>query len=77
MNARPNIDELFERRANFPDFEPQARLGRLVGLDEQKSRLTKILGLLVNPNGISDWAARFHPGANACLLYTSPSPRDS
>jgi len=37
----------------YPDFEPQSRLARLVGLDDQKGRLAKILGLLVNT-----WGAR-------------------
>lgn len=51
-HTRPGLDELFERRLTFPDFEPQERLARLVGLDDQKARLTKILGLLVNPAGL-------------------------
>src|SRR3954454_7951164 len=67
MNAKPTLDELFERRITYPDFEPQARLAQLVGLDEQKSRLAKILGLLVNPSGLDDWAKRHHPGAQALL----------
>ncbi len=67
MNARPTLDELFERRITYPDFEPQARLARLVGLDEQKSRLTKILGLLVNPGGLEEWLRNHHPGAQALL----------
>jgi AAA+ superfamily predicted ATPase len=67
MYAKPTIDELFERRISYPDFEPQARLGRLVGLDEQKTRLAKILGLLVNPSGLKDWVSRYHPGAQSLL----------
>jgi len=67
MNAKPALDDLFERRVTFPDVEPQARLARLVGLDEQKQRLIKILGLLVNPAGLEDWARRFHPEARQLL----------
>jgi AAA+ superfamily predicted ATPase len=67
MNTKPTLDELFERRITYPDVEPQSRLSRLVGLDEQKSRLTKILGLLVNPRGLADWAKKHHPGAQALL----------
>ncbi|SEF11004.1 ATPase family associated with various cellular activities (AAA) [Rhizobiales bacterium GAS191] len=67
MNTKPSIDDLFERRITYPDFEPQSRLARLVGLDEQKARLTKILGLLVNPGGLEAWAKRHHPGAQALL----------
>lgn len=67
MNAKPNLDDLFERRQSFPDFEPQGRLARLVGLDDQKSRLAKILGLLVNPAGLDAWARRYHPDAGQLL----------
>jgi AAA+ superfamily predicted ATPase len=61
------IDTLFERRINYPDPEPQDRLSRLVGLDDQKSRLSKILGLLVNPNGLETWVKKHHPEANRVL----------
>ncbi|ELQ6018622.1 AAA family ATPase [Cronobacter sakazakii] len=67
MNVKPSLNELFERRFNFPDFEPQERLARLVGLDEQKERLSKILGLLVNPYGIQEWAKKYHPDACAAV----------
>lgn len=69
MTTKPTLDELFERRITYPDFEPQARLGRLVGLDEHKIRLTKMLGLLVNPAGLEAWGQRHHPAA-AVLLDT-------
>ena len=59
-NTKPNFDELFERVITYPDFEFQERLNELVGLDDQKSRLTKILGLLVNPSGIEEWAKKHH-----------------
>lgn len=61
MSIRPALDELFERRIIYPDFEPQERLARLVGLDDYKARLTKILSLLVNPKGLEVWAKRHHP----------------
>jgi AAA+ superfamily predicted ATPase len=67
MNTKPTLDELFERRITYPDIDPQSRLARLVGLDEQKNRLAKILGLLVNPAGLADWAKKHHPGAQALL----------
>lgn len=67
MSSVPTIDELFERRITYPDFEPQARLARLVGLDEQKARLSKILGLLVNPAGLRTWIDRHHPEADNLL----------
>lgn len=67
MNTKPSMDELFERRINYPDFEPQERLARLVGLDDQKDRLTKVLGLLVNPAGLAAWAEKHHPNARQIL----------
>jgi hypothetical protein len=72
--TKPGIDELFERRLTYPDFEPQERLARLVGLDDQKSRLTKILGLLVNPAGLEAWAQKHHPGAKPALHYVLRRP---
>ena len=67
MEIEPTLDELFDRRLVYPDFEPQERLSRLVGLDQQKDRLAKVLGLLVNPGGLAEWANRYHPGAAALL----------
>jgi SpoVK/Ycf46/Vps4 family AAA+-type ATPase len=68
MQNMPSLDELFERRQTYPDFDPQERLARLVGLDDQKSRLAKILGLLVNPQGLERWAAKFHAAEARPLL---------
>ena len=67
MSNKPTLDELFERRITYPDFEPQERLARLVGLDSQKSRLTKILSLLVNPAGLEAWARKHHGNTNGLL----------
>lgn len=61
------IDELFERRLTYPDIDLQERLARLVGLDDQKARLTKILGLLVNPAGLEVWTQKHHPKAKGLL----------
>ena len=61
---RVNFDNLFERSVIFPDFESQERLDSLVGLEEHKRRLTNILALLINADGLKAWARRFHPGAN-------------
>lgn len=65
--SKPALDDLFEYRVNYPDFEPQGRLAKLVGLDDQKVRLTKVLGLLVNSSGLTDWAKKFHPGSEDLL----------
>ncbi|PDT80858.1 AAA family ATPase [Sinorhizobium sp. BJ1] len=67
MNTRTGSDEFFERRITYPDFAAQDRLARLVGLDDQKSRLVKILSLLVNPAGLESWARKHHPNLNGLL----------
>ena len=67
MTGKPSIDDLFERRITYPDPDLQGRFARLVGLDEQKVRVTKILSLLVNPGGLETWVQRHHPGVHALL----------
>lgn len=74
MQTKPAIDELFERRLTFPDFEPQERLARLVGLDDHKERLSKILGLLVSPAGLDAWAQKHHPQAKGLLKHVLRRP---
>lgn len=74
MQTKPALDELFERRLTFPDFEPQERLARLVGLDDHKERLSKILGLLVNPAGLEAWAQKHHADAKGLLKHVLRRP---
>ncbi|MEN8820755.1 MAG: AAA family ATPase [Abyssibacter sp.] len=63
MSHQSGMDDLFDQRVTYPDIEPRERLARLVGLDEQKTRLAKILGLLVNPASLKAWANSHHPHA--------------
>jgi len=74
MNSKPAMDDLFERRISYPDVSIKGRFQRLVGLDDQKSRLTKILGLLVNPAGLKAWANRQHPGVDGLLATVLSRP---
>jgi AAA+ superfamily predicted ATPase len=74
MSNKPTLDELFEHRTAFPDVDAQDRLARLVGLDEHKARLTKILALLVNPSGLESWAKKHHPAANGLLKAVLSRP---
>ena len=67
MTTRPTIDDLFDRPITYPDVEARERLARLVGLDDHKARLAKILGLLINPAGLESWASWYHPGASGLL----------
>lgn len=69
-----SVDELFERRMSYPDFDYRERLAKLVGLDDQKSRLSKILGLLINPNSLSQWIEKYHRGAENISLSVLRRP---
>lgn len=71
---RINIDDLFDRRLTFPDMSASKRLNRMVGVDEPKSRLSKILGILINPDGPRKWADRYHRGATTLLDYVERRP---
>ena len=68
------LDDLFDRRISFPDPEAQMRLARLVGIDGEKERLTKIMGILINPKGIEQWAEKFHSGAPSLLNLVRRRP---
>ncbi len=71
---RINLDDLFDRRLTFPDMSAARRLNRMVGVDEAKSRLCKILGILINPDGPRKWADRHHNGASTLLEYVERRP---
>lgn len=67
MQNKPSVEELFEHRTIYPDFAAQDRFARLVGLDDHKSRLTKILAILVNPASLENWVRQHHTDATALL----------
>ena len=60
---KPDLNELFERRLIFPDQDLRERFDRLVGLDDHKRRLVKMLGTLINPDALNSWVERHHPDA--------------
>jgi AAA+ superfamily predicted ATPase len=60
---RPDFNELFDAVVEYPEPDYRDRFTMLVGLDDQKKRLIKILSLLVNPTGISGWIKSHHPSA--------------
>ncbi|MEY9543192.1 AAA+ superfamily predicted ATPase [Bradyrhizobium diazoefficiens] len=74
MTDKPTIDDLFDRRLDYPDLTARKRFTRLVGIDEAKSRLTKILGVLVNPAGPRAWAKKHHRDAQTLLDYVERRP---
>lgn len=67
MSDGIDVTALFERRISYPDPGAKQRLDRLVGIDDHKQRLSKILGLLVNPAGLEKWAKAHHPDAHLLL----------
>jgi AAA+ superfamily predicted ATPase len=71
---RPTLDDLFDRRLSYPDQDAARRFARLIGIDAAKSRLTKLLAVLVNPAGPKDWAARHHPHASTLVDYLGRRP---
>lgn len=71
---RVALDDLFDRRLDFPDMTASRRFARLVGIDDAKSRLTKLVGILVNPAGPRAWAAKYHTGASLLLDYVERRP---
>ncbi len=73
-NNKPAFNELFEQTINFPDPDMLDRYNLLVGLDDTKETLKKILGLLVNPIGVSEWAEKFHPDASLALNFVTRRP---
>lgn len=62
-----DIDTLFDRRISFPDPEAKDRLERLVGIDDAKHKISKSMGILLNPKGVKDWADKFHPSSKSLL----------
>jgi len=71
MNTATN---LFERTMTYPDFDAQDRLGALIGLDEHKERLAKMLGVLVNRQGLQEWNEEHHPDATTLLTTVIRRP---
>ena len=76
MNSpdRPVLDDLFDRRLEFPDTAARVRLDRLVGIASAKDRLRKLLSCLVNPAGVRLWADRFHPNSRTLVDYLERRP---
>ena len=60
MSNTTNSNQLFENAINYPDPDIKERFSRLVGLDDHKTRLTKILGVLINKASLEAWMQRYH-----------------
>lgn len=65
------IDELFEKRIIYPDPYCQDRLDQLVGLDDYKKRLIKIISLIINHSELEEWVNKYHPKLDVNILNKS------
>jgi len=66
-NLKISASDLFEQAIVYPDPDMKERYSLLVGLDDQKDRLTKMLRVLINPNALYTWADKHHPGAKKTI----------
>lgn len=64
MTAINNTDTLFEHRTTYPDCEKQERLSRLVGLDDKKDQLAKMIGMLIDKTKLKRWLEYHHPNSD-------------
>lgn len=71
---RIDLDDLFDRRLTFPDPMARKRLERLVGIDGARTRLTNLLSVLVNPDGLRAWARKHHDGAATVVDLVESRP---
>lgn len=62
-----DVQALFERQKVYPNPEARDAFDRLIGLDEHKEKLRKILALLVYPHGLTTWCEKYHPGSTPLL----------
>jgi AAA+ superfamily predicted ATPase len=62
-----DVQALFERQMVYPNPDAREAFDRLVGLDDQKDRLRKMLTLLVHPRALTRWSERYHPDAQGLL----------
>lgn len=65
---------LFEREQTYPDSAAKDCFDALVGIDEIKTRVTRMLGVLLNPDSLSTWAKKFHPKAAATIAPMMTRP---
>ena len=72
--SKPSFSELFESTILYPDPDLKQRFDLLVGLDETKEKVKKILSILINPNGVEQWIEKYHKGASHILSFVTRRP---
>lgn len=61
------MESVFEQAISYPDLDYKERFNDLVGLDDYKQRLSKILTLLINPKALEVWKNKYHPEASIAM----------
>lgn len=59
--------KIFEEAYEYPDSEFKDRLNNLIGIDDHKNQLTKLLSLLIDPKALGIWIEKYHPNAKKTL----------
>lgn len=67
MENPMTINQLYEQRIQFPDLEHLERYNALVGLDEPKAKLSKLLRFMLEPGELRDWANNAYPNSRAII----------
>ena len=74
MSSNSTDPGLFERAIEFPDAGARERFDALVGLDEQKQSLVKMLSSLAHRSGVKEWLKKHHPGAHTLAKLIERRP---
>ncbi len=74
MTEALETEDLFDPVFTYPDPDAAERLASLVGLEDHKERLGKMLTLLVMPKALREWAHRFHRGARSVVATVLARP---
>lgn len=65
---------LFEREHTYPDPDAKERYEALVGIDDAKLQVSRMLSILLNPDSLSAWANKFHPYASDLIQSMMERP---
>ena len=67
MENQKNIDQFYEQRVKFPDPDYLERYNALVGIDDAKKRLSKLLRFMLAPEELRDWGKREYPESSSII----------
>ena len=67
MSDDNSIDQLYEECVKFPDPDYLDRYHSLVGIDEPKEKLAKILRFMLAPDDLRSWAKQTYPNSESII----------